>query len=137
MAPDATISIATDEERQLRILVERDRVKCFLDGQLLHEHAYGVIPYLTSVTTLDEDKNELIVKMVNPSPFIIDTELEIRGTAIEEIVGEQLILTADEPNAFNSMERPTCVVPASSPLQLNGKMYSVPAHAVVILKIKL
>lgn len=137
LAPDAKLSTATDEKRQLRILVEHDRIKCFLDGQLLHEHAYGNIPYLTSVTTLDEQKNELIVKIVNPSPFIIHTELDIRGSDMKEIVGEQLILTAEEPDAFNSPERPACVRPAASPLQLNGEIYSVSAHAAVILKIKL
>lgn len=137
LAPDAKINIAPDEEKQLRIVVGRERVECFLDGQLVHEHAYGAVPYLTSVTTLDKSKNELIVKLVNPSPFVIDTELDIRGTDIEEIVGEQLILTADEPDAYNSLEQPDRVAPVSSHLRLDGKMYSVPAHAVVILKIKL
>jgi alpha-N-arabinofuranosidase len=131
------VNIKPDEYQKLRIVVGSNLVQCYLDGQLIHEHAYGVIPYLTSVTTLDETNNELIVKLVNPSAFVIHTELDIRGTNITKIAGEQLLLTADEPDATNTMEQPNHVVPTSFPLHLDSRMYPVPAHSVVILKIKL
>ncbi|MEK3685042.1 alpha-L-arabinofuranosidase C-terminal domain-containing protein [Paenibacillus sp. FSL R10-2736] len=137
LAPNAKVDFSPGKTRQLHIVVESKRIRCFIDGQLIHEHAYGAIPFMTAVTTLDESANELIVKLVNPSPFDIYTELEIKGAAMERIVGEQCILTADEPDAFNSMEQPVRVLPVSLPLELDGSLYNVPARAVVILKIKL
>lgn len=134
---DSKVMINPAEPQQLRIIVDREEVRCYLDGQLVHKHAYGTIPYLTSVTTLDETNNELIVKLVNPSASVIHTELDIHGTNMKVITGEQLLITADEPDACNSMEHPTRVVPTSSPFLLDGRMYDVPAYAVVILKIKL
>ncbi|GGG08033.1 alpha-L-arabinofuranosidase C-terminal domain-containing protein [Paenibacillus abyssi] len=137
LAADAKVSITPAEYQQLRIVVGREEVSCYLDGHLVHEHAFGTIPYLTSVTTLDETNNELTVKLVNPSASDIDTELDIHGTNMTEIAGEQLILTADEPEAYNTLDQPTRVVPISSPLHVDGRMYRVPAYAVAILKIKL
>ncbi|ANY70208.1 hypothetical protein BBD42_29655 [Paenibacillus sp. BIHB 4019] len=138
LAADAKVDIAQEaEERQLRIVVERDGVRCFVDGQLVHEHEFGAIPYLTSVATIDEASRELVVKLVNPSPEIIQTKLNIQGSQMVKIVGEQLVLTG-QPEAFNSMDQPVLVSPASSPLLLDdGSLYTVPAYAVVILKIKL
>ncbi|MBT2725811.1 hypothetical protein J7E63_02530 [Bacillus sp. ISL-75] len=101
----------------------------------MHEYKIATIPYLTSVTTLDEKNNEVIIKLVNASEFNLRTLIDIEGK--EKLEGKQIILTSDDPNNINTMEDPNKVIPIETVLQLDSNMYEIPAYSVVILRIEL
>jgi alpha-N-arabinofuranosidase len=137
LTPNEKVSVKQDEWQNLRIVVEDTTVRCYLDDLLVHIHRIGMIPYLTSVSTWDETKNELIVKLVNPSEYILDTELDIHDKGHVELKGEQIILTSGQPTDTNTMDQPTRIIPTATPFYQEQNIYSIPAYSVVILKIKL
>jgi alpha-L-arabinofuranosidase len=137
LTPNQKVSVKPNGWQDLRVVVEDATVRCYLDDLLVHEHRIAMIPYLTSVTTWDQTMNELIVKLVNPSEHILDTELDIHGAGDVELKGEQIILTSEHPTDINTMDQPTRVKSKASPFQLEKSIYSIPAYSVVILKIKL
>ncbi|QIZ07548.1 hypothetical protein HFZ78_13075 [Priestia megaterium] len=129
------VNVTPDGVHHLCAKVTNDSIYCYLDGQLMHEYKIVTIPYLTSVTTLDEKNNEVIVKLVNASEFNLRTLIDIEGK--EKLMGKQIILTSDDPNNTNTMEDPNKVTPFETVLQLDSNMYEIPAFSVVILRIEL
>ena len=126
-----------DEWQDGKIEVRENNICCFLNGNLVHEHQIAEIPYLTSVTTLDCNNNELIVKMVNVSEHEISTIVDIHGTDVLS-EGEQIILTSQDPKDNNSMEEPTKVLPVIKPFIVNDSSfnYDMAPYSLVVLKIK-
>lgn len=126
-----------DEWQDGKIEVRENNIRCYLNGNLVHEHQISEIPYLTSVTTLDCKNNELIVKMVNASEHEISTIIDILGTNVLP-EGEQIILTSQDPKDNNSMEEPTKVSPVIKPFIVNDSSfnYDMAPYSLVVLKIK-
>lgn len=120
-----------------RIEVRENNIRCYLNGNLVHEYQISEIPYLTSVTTLDCKNNELIVKLVNASENEVSTIIDINGTTVLP-EGEQIILTSENPKDNNSMEEPTKVSPVVKPFIVNDSSftYEMAPYSLVVLKLK-
>ncbi|MEH7418032.1 alpha-L-arabinofuranosidase C-terminal domain-containing protein [Neobacillus drentensis] len=134
LSPNQTLNVNPDGHH-LSIKVKHDSLYCYLDDQLIHEYKIAKIPYLTTVSTLDEQNNEVIVKLVNASEHNLETMIDIDGK--EKLVGKQIVLTSDDPNQTNTMEEPNKVIPFETVLQLDSNTYEIPSFSVVILKIAL
>jgi alpha-L-arabinofuranosidase len=135
LSPNHTMNVNPDGDHQLCAKVTNDAIYCYIDGDLIHEYKIAAIPYLTSVTTLDEKNNEVIVKLVNASEYNLRTLIDIDGK--EKLTGKQIILTSDNPNDTNTMEDTDKVIPIETVLQLDSNIYDISSYSVVILKIEL
>ncbi len=134
LSPNQTLNVHPDGHH-LCIKIENESIYCYLDDQLVHEYKLSKIPYLTSVSTLDEKNNQVIVKLVNASEYSLETIIDVDGK--KKLVGKQIILTSDDPNNTNTMEEPDKVTPIESALWLDSNVYEIPSYSVVILKIEL
>lgn len=137
LAPNRKVAVNQAEWQHMHVVIGEDTVQCFLNGMLVHEYRLTPIPYLFSVSTLDRTTNELIVKLVNPSPYSLDTNIDIHGAGNISIQGQQIVLTSDHPENTNTLERPTLVTPKVSAFRSDTGLYPVPPYAAVILRIKL
>jgi alpha-L-arabinofuranosidase len=134
--PSQDLAGPADAWLDAKVVVREEGIRCYINGSLIHEHTFGRIPYLTSVTTLDQAQQQLIVKLVNPSACEIETHLQLEGTEVRA-QGEQIILTSGSPKDFNTMELPTNVSPVTLPFEAEGSSftYAMKPYSLVILKL--
>ncbi|MDM5327487.1 alpha-L-arabinofuranosidase C-terminal domain-containing protein [Neobacillus sp. CF12] len=135
LTPNQEVNVNQEDSNHLSAKVTNDSIYCYIDGQLVHEYKFVPIPSLTSVTTLDEKTNEVIVKLVNSSEYCLKTLIDIDGK--EKLAGKQIILTSENSNDTNTLEEPNKVIPVETTLQLDNYLYDIPSYSVVILKIEL
>jgi len=115
--------IETDRWYDIRVEVNGDRVRCYLDGQLLHDVTYPRPRPLHAVASRAEGAGEVIVKMVNTSNHECDTQIELRGVQQVQPRGTVIVLTSADPEAENSLDEPTKVAPVTRPLDQVGSRF--------------
>ena len=135
LASNQMVDIKEREEQHLVVEVTESTIYCYFNDRLIHEYIIADIPYVTSVATLDEKNNEVIIKLVNGSSELISTLIDIDGK--DKLQGKQIILTSDHLEDTNSMEDPNKVVPVESQLNLDSNTYDLPPYSVVLLRVSL
>jgi alpha-N-arabinofuranosidase len=87
--------------------------------------------------TRDSRTREIIMKLVNPEPSEQAVKIELKGVTTLEPTATALILAA-EPDATNTIDEPKKVAPVVSEVRdiQPSFTYSVPAHGIVVLKLK-
>jgi alpha-L-arabinofuranosidase len=115
------------------------RVRCWLDGKLIHDFQP---PRLTAQTiyasaTRDTAAGEIILKVVNAAAKPVETEIRLEG--ISKIPGNAraIVLTSANPTDENSLAEPRKVHPRTEELTLAGPKFtrSFPGNSVTVLRI--
>lgn len=120
----------------VRMTCEYERVRCYVDGVLLHEVDMRPIPSLVSVATLDKENRVIYLKVVNTTRHEEKTSLRIEGVNIRNQA--ELIQLRGEPEARNTFENPGAVTPVTEPIvfPMSGPLiYNFPPNSVTILKL--
>lgn len=120
----------------VRMTCEYERVRCYVDGVLLHEVDMRAIPSLVSVATLDKENRVIYLKVVNTTRHEEKTSLRIEGVNIRNEA--ELIQLRGEPEARNTFESPGAVTPVTEPIvfPMSGPfIYNFPPNSVTILKL--
>ena len=130
--------IETNRWYDVRIELSDARIKCFLDGTLIHDIAYPRSKALYAVASRAKDGREIILKVVNGSAQAQDTELKIKGAALGG-TGKAIVLSSEHPEDENSLDRPDSVSPKTRALALQGAElhYDFPANSVTVLRLPL
>ncbi|WP_181148069.1 alpha-L-arabinofuranosidase C-terminal domain-containing protein [Arthrobacter sp. MYb213] len=129
------VSLETGKDYQVKIVVDGETIKLYLDGQLQLEYTEPVAKSLYQVVTRDTEANELIVKLVNPTGYASQTKIEVQDLAVgSKVKGTELVAA---PEAQNTKEDPTNVVPREFELAAaqDGLSYEVPAYSVTFLRL--
>jgi alpha-L-arabinofuranosidase len=134
--------IETGRWYDIRIEVEGERVRCYLDGKLIHDVSTAIDnnparrPLCIS-STFDQTANEVILKLANPStsPQVATVNLETKKTVRPNA---KCITLAGGKKEINSRENPNKVKPVISEVAV-GKSFThtVPAMSVQIIRIRL
>ena len=120
----------------VRMTCEYERVRCYVDGVLLHEVDMRPIPSLVSVATLDKENRVIYLKVVNTTRHEEKASLRIEGVNIRNEA--ELIQLRGEPEARNTFENPGAVTPVTEPIvfPMSGPfIYNFPPNSVTILKL--
>ncbi|MDP2886342.1 MAG: alpha-L-arabinofuranosidase C-terminal domain-containing protein, partial [Ignavibacteria bacterium] len=124
----------------VKIELSRQRIKCFLDGQLIHDATYDLTPLkpLHAVVSRTSASGEIIVKVVNVSKQAIDTRITIDGVASVEPNGEASVLTSADPRDENTIAEPLKIVPRTTPVEGIAKefQYTFAPNSVTIMRLK-
>ncbi len=125
----------------IRIEKRDSRVKCYLDGELIHEcdipagYAKGVF----TSASYDDTTNEAIVKLTNPNPSELPLTLTFENATPLSVSGE--IITSTYATDLNTTGNPTNVVPKdvkdAKVTEEGNVVYSVPAYSFNILRVAL
>ena len=107
--------IETGRWYDIRIQVSSEKIRCYLDGQLIHDVSLVEAP-LYAVASRVDASGEIILKVVNVSKVAQDTELELRGVQEVEPTAKAIVLTSADPAAENSLTEPTKVAPVCQPI---------------------
>ena len=133
--------IETGRWYDIRLEVLGNRVKCYLDGQLVHDVAYqseSRVPGLFASASRDETSADVIVKVVNADPHPLKTVLSFPGASNLTGRGTMAVLTSDSPADENSLAEPHKVSPATVPLTFDGTALerAFPGNSLNILRLK-
>ena len=106
-------SIETGKWYDIRIEVRGVRVRCFIDGQLIHEATLPVSQAVYQSVQLNEDEDKLIIKIANPSAENrqVNVHLENMTTTGHATINT---LTAANGTTENTMVYPERVKPTGA-----------------------
>jgi alpha-L-arabinofuranosidase len=127
--------IETDRWYDIRIEVTGPRVRCFLDGKLIHD-LRPTTRSLYAVASRASRSGDAILKVVNVSPEAQPTEIAFRGPG-EVKSAVATVLTSASPEDENTLERPTKVAPSTAAVAgAAGQFRHVfPAHSVTVMRV--
>lgn len=129
--------IETDRWYDIKIEVTRDRIKCYLDGKLIHDVGYPVMKSLYASASLVKSKKEVILKVVNVSYEPQSTAISLAGKKIDGNEITAIVLTSANPTDENSFDEPTKVSPKTEKIRVNGGVlqHTFPPNSLTILRI--
>lgn len=131
--------IETGRWYDIRIQVLGNRVKCSLDGKLIHDINYqqgGSVKTLCACASHDEKSGDVIVKVVNASANPVETQINLDG--LKNLAGPAtgIVLTSADPLDENSVDEPTKVSPKMESIDFTGTNLtrSFPGNSFTILR---
>lgn len=129
-----------DPERWYTLQVELrgESIRCHLDGKLVLEASVPGpnLPQLYATASRDEESQQLIVKVVNPTSEPAEADVLLEGVDAIASTAELIVLSGD-PEDENSLTEPNRVVPKSQPLEIQGGnfQHTFPPHSLSVLRI--
>lgn len=85
-------SIESNRWYDLKIELTPGRIRCYLDGTLIHDFEEQY-PTVSVSPTFDKSKGELIVKIVNPCDIDVDATLNIQGPSSLDNEAKLIVLS--------------------------------------------
>ena len=136
VSAEAPGHIETGRWYDLKIEAAGSRIRCYLDNKLVHDFEERAPQTLHAVA--GRSGRDLIVKIVNAGDAPRTTSVSLDGGATLAASGTVTVLTADAPDAENSLDAPTKVAPKTETLNGVGPRFSrtFPPHSLTILRLK-
>ncbi|GIV21458.1 MAG: alpha-N-arabinofuranosidase [Armatimonadota bacterium] len=131
-------SIETGRWYDIRIEVQGARIRCYLDGTLVHDFEDKSLPALYAVASRNRQTREVILKVVNVSDRAVETEIRLQGTRALQPSAKVVTLTSDSLDDENSLENPTRVAPVESSWRgiTPQFRYTFPKHSLTVIVLK-
>ena len=138
VGPPAEGRIETGRWYDLKVELNGNRIRCYLDGQLIHDETAQPASNLFAVAGRDDQNGDVVVKVINTSSQAYSTTLNIDGVTSTAPEVQVTLLTSARTSDNNSLESPTKVVPATTKAAIAGAKfnYEFPANSLVILRLK-
>ncbi len=136
--PKVSGSILNNQWYDIRIEVNGNTVKCYLDDILTQSFTLPSQAPTYSVASLDESTREIIVKTVNPLDSTLTTDMVLDGVDSIAPTTEQLFLTSTSLDDENTLETPLRVAPETRIVSSPSTHFEVtlPAHSLSIFRIQ-
>ena len=136
----STGSVEADRWYDIKIELNGQHIRCYLDGKLIHDVMYEntLLRSLHEVAGRDTSTGEIVLKVVNVSNHAFDTRLDIRGAKALDAIGNASTLTSGDPKDENSLDAPKRVIPRSTQLHGISKSfeYTFPAYSLTVLRLR-
>ena len=115
--------IDTGRWYDIKVVVSGKQLKCFLDGQLVHDVNYESDRQVKALYACAAEENrtgDVIVKVVNAGTDPLGTQLELVGARKLTGEGTAWVLTSENGTDENTLENPLKVSPKTEAVKLNG-----------------
>ncbi|MBL9138350.1 MAG: DUF1080 domain-containing protein [Verrucomicrobiales bacterium] len=132
-------SIETGRWYDIKIEVRGLAVKCWLDGQVVHDlkRERRTIHNLFASATRDEKSGDLILKVVNSAPSPLETQVDLLGSPRLASQGTAVVLTSANPKDENTLDEPTKVAPKTETMTIPGSRWTraFPGNSLTVLRL--
>lgn len=119
----------------IKVVLGNGKVKCYLDNHLIHDYDLPR-PRPAITAALDKASGEIIVKLVNPTPEVFDSVVQLQGAKNVHAEAKRILLTGDR-NAHNSFGNPDAVKPIVDTTSVDTSFKcTLPAMSVQFIRIK-
>jgi len=133
--------IETGKWYDIKIETKGRDIKCYLDGKLVHDFRLPDKQKLKMYATsgVSKNKEEIIIKVVNPFEKDKTTKIKIAGIAGISQTGEAVVLSSSSMDDENNFENPLKVAPKKIKIENGGKefAFNCPASSLSIIKLKI
>jgi alpha-L-arabinofuranosidase len=122
----------------IKIEVAGDRIRCYLDSNLVHdERAKPALKFFASAGP-DASNENLIVKVINTAAEPRRALLDIAGGTAFDSEVQIAVLTSLRLSDNNSLEQPKAVIPTVGKLSTGSKSFEheFPAQSLTVLKLR-
>lgn len=138
MAPRVPGTIETGRWYDIRIDVAGPRIRCFLDGELIHDVRRNKgVASLYAVAGTKNDSGELILKVVNAADKPQATRINVKGISALATTATLTTLSHPDRTAENSLSEPTKIVPKQSAVEVSTDFtHTFPANSINVLRMK-
>jgi alpha-L-arabinofuranosidase len=117
--------IESERWYDIKIELAGNRIRCYLDGELVHDVTSAPPPKLFVTAGVANAGGELVLKAINTSTEPQAVTLRLRGIARTASEASLTVLTSERLSDNNSLDRPRAVVPVESPV---GRIATEFAH---------
>ena len=130
--------IETGRWYDIRVELKGSSIKCYLDGQLIHDAKTPGIKSLYASASRDDKTGEVIVKVVNVAENAQDVEINLAGMSKVTGPTNVIVLTSENSTDENTLEEPTKVVPKAQTIPVSGPSFrhTFPANSVTVMRLK-
>jgi alpha-L-arabinofuranosidase len=133
-------SIETGRWYDIKVEVKGVSVKCWLNGQLIHDlqKPLQTTHRLYASATRDSGSGEVILKVINAAPFAIETGIALGGVKTISGPAKAIVLTSGDPLDENSLDEPAKVSPKTETFEVSGPDFrrSFPGNSFTVLRLQ-
>ncbi|MCX6362219.1 MAG: DUF1080 domain-containing protein [Armatimonadetes bacterium] len=122
----------------IRIELEGARIRCFLDGKLIHDLEDAATTDVAATVGRMDRSGEIVVKLVNASPEARTAEVRLQGVKSVAARGTATVLTSADGNDENSFAEPRKVAPRTEVVSGLKPTFTrrLPPRSVTVLRVK-
>lgn len=130
--------IETGRLYDIRIELQGRRIRCFLDGQLIHDVEDREPSPVAAIAGRKEGTGEIIVKAVNTTGQPRPTTIRLEGVRDIPPEGSATVLSGAHPEDENSLSQPHRIAPVTLPLRNVGRWfsYTLQPYSLTILRVR-
>ena len=133
--------IKTGQWYDIRVEVKDRTVKCYLNGQLVHDVVDDPVKKITSLyacSSKEDLTGDVIVKVVNASEAALETKLNLVGGKKLTGRGTAVVLTSASGKDENSLAEPAKVSPKTEPVSFTGTSFThaFPGNSFTVFRLK-
>jgi alpha-L-arabinofuranosidase len=117
-------SIESGRWYDVRVELSGARVRCYLDGKLIHDVEIPPpdVPRLAATASRDNQSGEVILKVVNPTGTLTEVDMDLRGIDAVDRRAQKIVLHG-APEDENSLAEPGKIVPKTGTLEVSGPKF--------------
>lgn len=137
-APQVGGKIETGRWYDIRIELKGSSIRCYLDGQLIHDVTRATTPTLFAVAGKQDKGGEIVLKVVNTATTPTQATLQLRGAGTVAPAAQSWVLSSASASDENSFDAPTKVAPRQENLSNAGAQFEhvFPANSVTVVRLK-
>jgi alpha-L-arabinofuranosidase len=130
--------IQTDRWYDVKIELQNRRIRCYLDGKLIHDVTAPVADHFFALAGRDGTTGDLVLKAINISPQPVHATLDISGMAGFVPQAQVTVLASGRLTDNNSLEEPAKVVPQTTSRIISDSKFvqDFPANSLTVLRLK-
>jgi len=138
VGPRVPGKIETGRWYDIHIELEGTRIRCYLDGKLIHDVRDRGVPTFAAVAGRVEKSGDVILKVVNGAETPRRTTVKLPSVSGLKPTAQATILTSADMADENSLERPNRVSPTTTMVSGIGSEFThtFPPRSLTILRLK-
>ena len=136
-APSVEVRIETGRWYDIKVENLDNRIRCYLDGKLIHDTRRGALDSMYAVASRAAKSGDVILKVVNAVDTPQDVRISVAGLKGKVKSGTITVLASADPLDENSLENPNKVVPKESPLAgaSTSFVHNFPGNSVSVIRL--
>jgi alpha-L-arabinofuranosidase len=138
VGPQVPGRIETGRWYDIRVAVEGPRIRCYLNGKLIHDvRDQRSSERLVASSVLDRQSGDIILKLVNVLPSEVQTRIELQGLRSTLNPNATCTVLSGDPAAANRFADPLRVSPKVSKISVGPMFpYVAPPHSLSVIRLK-
>ncbi len=130
--------IETGRWYAIKVELTGRRIRCYLDGKLLHDEVAPSLDRFFAQGGTDKATGDIILKAINTGAEPVSATLNLAGAARISPDATVTVLKSSRLDDNNSIENPTRIVPVASNMPVSGTRltYAFPPYSLTVMRLR-